>query len=90
MLTVKDGPGFYRGQFFSRLQLDLVLLLVEEMKLSKMIIGIGAKTHLLLVLPSPLPLPAADAKEFSLGQIGVHNGMYRQNKILMLMIEQIT
>ena len=93
MLTVKDGPGFYRG--FSiwprrgHLQLNLVFLFVEEMKLGEVIIGIGADPDLLLVLPPPVPLFGTDAEEAPLGEIGVHNGMHYQDQVLMLVIEQV-
>src|SRR5579859_4700084 len=98
MLTVKDGSGFYRGLFFFRprfivnekLQLDLVFLLVEEMKFGEMVIRIGADPHLLLVLPAPVPLAAADTQKTTLGKIGMHDGMHGKDQVLVLVIEQVT
>jgi hypothetical protein len=84
MLTVKDGPGFYRG--FS-LQLNLILLLIKEVKLREMVVRIFPDPDLLFVLPPPFPLSGTDPEKSSFCEIGMHDRMHGQDEILMLMIK---
>src|ERR1700761_558420 len=88
MLTVKDGPGFYRG-FFTLSEFNLIILLVEEVELRQMIIGVCPDLDLLLVLPAPFPSFGADPEEAPLGEIGVHNGMYGEGQVFMLVVDEI-
>lgn len=87
MLTVKRRPRFLPGPI--RLQLYLVFLFIKKMKLRKVIIRIRSDVNFLFVFPSPVPLPRPDAKELPLGQVGMHNGVYGECEVFMLMIDQI-
>ena len=67
--------------------LDFFLLFIEEMKFCHVIIVIGLDLNRLFIFPAPFR-PFTEEKA-SFGQVGMHDGMDRQNQILMLVIQQI-
>ena len=67
---------FYQKVF---LELDLVFLFVEEMKFCEMVIRISANANFLFVFPAPMPSAASYAQETSLGEVGMHDGVHRQD-----------
>ena len=71
-----------------RLQLDFILVPIEKMKLREVIISILPDLDLLAVFPSPFPLFRFEHAAFR--EIGVHNGMYNQAKVFMLVSNEIT
>jgi hypothetical protein len=72
----------------SRLQLDLVVVFVEEVEFGKMVVRILPDLNLLAILPAPFPLFRFEHGTFC--KVGVHNRMYNQGKIFMLVGDEVT
>ena len=71
----------------ARSQLYFIIVPVEEVKLGKMIVGIFSDLNLLAVFPSPFPLFRFE--HVALGKVSMHNGMYYQLKVFMLMGDEV-
>ena len=75
------------GKRGERSKLNFFLLFIEEMEFRQMVVVIGLDLDGLFVLSPPFPFFAKEPA--SLGQVGIHDRMNYQDKVLMLVINQI-